>query len=70
VQLQELSQALYTASPDELKIMLQDILAEYTPALSSGNHSLKAVAPTAGAIGLSPHQPWNDRPNSRVPLAA
>ena len=34
-QLQWLNRELHTASPDELKIMLKDILPEYTPCLSS-----------------------------------
>ncbi len=69
-QLHELSQALYTASPDELKVMLQDILEEYTPALSSANHSLQAVAASAKGIGLSSSPPWLAPSNSGTPLAA
>lgn len=69
-QLHELSQALYTASPDELKVMLQDILEEYTPALSSTNHNLKAVATNVKEIGLSSDQPWRGEAGPGTPLAA
>jgi len=65
-----LSQELHTASPDELKIMLQDLLTEYTPALDSDHHNSPAPGSTERATRFSADQPWAGQPLSIRPLAA
>jgi FlaA1/EpsC-like NDP-sugar epimerase len=69
-QLHELSQALYTATPDELKIMLQEILAEYTPALSAGDNAARAPAPKVSDRQVFADLPAVAQSNGRAPLAA
>jgi FlaA1/EpsC-like NDP-sugar epimerase len=69
-QLHELSQALYTASSDELKIMLQQILAEYTPALASGHNIFQAPDPTVSERDLLADRPSAAQPNAGASLAA
>ena len=68
-QMHELSQALYTASADELKIMLQEILTEYTPSLSSGDPASAVTEPAVVEKNWIADVPWPARPFSGATLA-
>ncbi len=69
-QLRWLSQELHTASPDELKTMLQEILPEYTPSFSSGDHASAPAVPAGTEIDLFPDLPWAAPASPSAPAVA
>jgi len=69
-QLRWLNQELHTASPDQLKLMLREILPEYTPCLASGNNTAEAPVPAVRQRDLFAGTPWAGSSFSGAPLAA
>jgi len=69
VQMHWLSEALHTASADELKRMLKVILPEYTPSLSSNGESASAVTLGDPKNDLFANMFWAVPPLKSAPLA-
>ena len=72
-QLHWLGHALNTASPDELKSLLKDIMPEYTPALSSSETDAsdedEVQMPAISRGDVSAGSPWPERSFAKVALA-
>jgi FlaA1/EpsC-like NDP-sugar epimerase len=69
-QLRWLNQELHTASPDQLKLMLREILPEYTPCLASNDNTAEAPVPAVRQRDLFADTPWAGSSFSGAPLAA
>lgn len=69
-QLGWLSGELHTASPDRLKLMLKEILPEYTPCLSSDHHTLESAGALVRERELFADFSWANRSLSDASLAA
>ncbi len=70
-QLHWLSQELHTATPDELKRMLHEILPEYSPTLSGNGDSRSSLGGRSLLeTDLFPEMVWVGGANSSAPLTA